>query len=206
MSIELLARTYMMIECLAEAGRKIQRQDKEINQLKEANEKLRNGEYAINLAPHIGGLKERIQQLEWELEALRNGKKVELPLEVAEAINTCRATGLDDYQILSLQAVINQLFRDYPEPVLNALESIRKFAVQQPSNAEILLSALANGYIVVPVPEKDEAAELLAGVTTIVQKWWFEAPDGRTAKSHSDQLAKDICNYIKQREDDKPPF
>lgn len=199
MSIVLLARTYKMIECLAEAGRKIQSQDKEINQLKEENEKLRNGDYAINFVPQIGALKERIQQLEWELEAWRNCKKVQLPREVAAELDVLIIKGVSN------AAIANRFFTaangDKEQCGVSKLLEWTEHGrtVKGKNRAMIFLSALVNGYTEEPEPEKDEAAELLAGVTAIVNDWL-------NGKSHLDRLAEDICDYIKQREDDKLPF
>jgi len=98
---DVLRQNVKMIEGLAEAARTIQEQDKVINRVKEESEKLRNGEYAINLAPHIGGLKERIQQLEWELESWRNSKKVQLPREVAAELDELIIKGISNAAIAS---------------------------------------------------------------------------------------------------------
>ncbi|MNC01107.1 hypothetical protein D3C75_484490 [compost metagenome] len=202
---DVLRQNVKMIEGLAEAARTIQEQDKVINRVKEESEKLRNGEYAINLAPHIGALKERNQQLEWEIEALRKGKTVELPKEVADEIDKL----LDD--CISKSAIAYRFFGEKGNLSRHGLSNSAAWAEYGNTDrgkhrVMLFLGALVNGYTVAPEPQNDEAADLLAGVTAIVQKWWFEAPDGRTAKSHSDRLANDICDYIKQREDDKLPF
>jgi hypothetical protein len=177
-----------------------------VGELKKENEKLRNGEYAINFAPHIGALKERIQQLEWEWESWRNSKKVQLPREVAAELDELIIKGISNAAIAKGFFTVEEKDKE--------LYGVRKLIEwseggrtdQGKIRVMIFLSALVNGYTEEPEPEKDEAADLLAGVTAIVEKWWVETPSGQIAKSHSDRLANDICDYIKQREDDKLPF
>lgn len=75
-----------MLGNLAKAGQEICKLNHEVGRLREENKKLWNGEYAINYAPQIGAFKERVQQLEWELEMFRCGTKANIPNEVIEAL------------------------------------------------------------------------------------------------------------------------
>lgn len=200
MSLELLARTYKMIECLTEAGRKIQAQNIEIQQLKEENEKLHNGDYVINITPQIGAFKERIKQLEWELDAWRNSKKVQLPREVAAELDVLIIKGISNAAIAKRFFTASNVDKELlgVSELLEWTEHGRTELGK--TRVTIFLSALVNGYTEEPEPEKDEAASLRNEVQTLVSEWWVG--DSSTKES----LIGTFYDYIKQREDDKLPF
>ncbi|OMD85658.1 hypothetical protein BSK49_19270 [Paenibacillus odorifer] len=205
MSIEFLARTYKMIECLAEAARTIQEQDKVIKRVEEENEKLRNGEYAINLAPHIGALKERIQQLEWELESWRNSKKVQLPREVAAELDELIIKGISN------SAIANRFFTAADEDeehygVSELLEWTEHGRTEQGKvRVMIFLSALVNGYIEAPEPEKDVPSNIRSEVTEII-KCWMGTPPVADEGNDAERLTEWIFDHFQRHGDDKLPF
>ncbi|WP_342409771.1 hypothetical protein [Paenibacillus sp. FSL R10-2778] len=206
MSTELLARTYKMIECLAEAARTIQEQDKVIKRVKEENEKLRNGEYAVNYAPHyIGGLKERIQQLEWELESWRNSKKVQLPREVAAELDELIIKGISN------SAIANRFFTAADEDeehygVSELLEWTEHGRTEQGKvRVMIFLSALVNGYIEAPEPEKDVPSNIRSEVTEII-KCWMGTPPVADEGNDAERLTDWIFDHFQRHGDDKLPF
>lgn len=194
---ELQARNYRLIEGLAEAARKIQRQDKVIELLKEENENLRNGDYAINITPQIGALKERIQQLEWELEVLRKGLSVELPRNVAECIKTLKLQNIDNASIIYQYASGDRV--NYQTTVG---KTITDFACD---NFDVFLSALVNGYTVAPEPEKDIPSNIRSEVTEII-KYWMGTPPVADGGNDAERLTDWIFDHFQRHGDDQLPF
>lgn len=152
----------------------------------------RAGNDICKYAHKIGMLQEENEQLKEErmmllqhIERSIDDQKVEIPCAVAKAIDWFRHQGLRNEEIYRLASEADD--GKYASRLFDWVEG--------DGDRNLLMGALVNGYTT-----KDEAAMLLAGVTDIVQKWWLEAPDGRNANNHSDRLAEDICDFIKQRE------
>lgn len=113
-----------------------------------------------------------IDSLRQELAQEREGKEVALPKEVADAITFCKHS-LSGFQIISHLGVIEQLFRDYQQPILDALKIIRHYVRQCPDGERTLFSALAGGYTVEKSPEEQFAE----GITQICSRFDDEHPD-----------------------------
>ncbi|MEK3770083.1 hypothetical protein MKY14_16145 [Paenibacillus sp. FSL R5-0887] len=206
MSTELLARTYKMIECLAEAARTIQEQDKVIKRVKEENEKLRNGEYAVNYAPHyIGALKERNQQLEWELEAWRNCKKVQLPKEVAAELDELIIKGISNAAIASRFFTASDADKERYGVSKLIDWSERGLTEQGKIRVMIFLSALVNGYTEERESEKDVPSNIRTEVTEII-KYWMGTPPVADEGNDAERLTEWIFDHFQRHGDDKLPF
>lgn len=180
-----------MLADLGRAGFEMKRLAKKVMELQEENQKLRFGEYAINYAPEFAGLKERIKQLEWEVEA--RGKKVELPGHVAEAIEKFREESVIDAEIFKLGYVDGSADGEWAARLTAFMRRSRE-------NPKVIMAALVNGYTVAPEPENDEAADLLKEVTSLVWDWWHNPPAGGKPQHHVERLAEKVCDYIQQRE------
>ncbi|MMZ43851.1 hypothetical protein D1872_54190 [compost metagenome] len=128
------------------------------------------------------GRAEMIKSLRAEIQGLRN--PVEVPRDVAKAIDWYRWNGFDNDEIVGHLAAGNK------GPNADVLRSY----VQEGSNGHNLLCALLNGYTA--VSEKSEAAAMLESVTTIVETWYHSpATDNDTQV-----LAEQICDFIRERE------
>ncbi|MEB4785076.1 hypothetical protein P5G60_25435 [Paenibacillus jamilae] len=128
------------------------------------------------------GRDEMIKSLRAEIEGLRN--PVEVPRDVAKAIDWYRWNGFDNDEIVGHLAAGNK------GPNADVLRSY----VQEGSNGHNLLCALLNGYTA--VSEKDEAAAMLESVTTIIETWSHSPATQDGAKN----LAEQICDFIRERE------
>ncbi|MEB4785112.1 hypothetical protein P5G60_25625 [Paenibacillus jamilae] len=128
------------------------------------------------------GRDEMIKFLRAEIEGLRN--PVEVTRDVAKAIDWCRWNGVDNDEI------VRNLATGINGPIMNVLRSY----VHEGGNGNNLLCALLNGYTA--VSEKDEAAAMLEGVTTIVETWSHSPASEDGVKN----LAEQICDFIRERE------
>ncbi|MFD5020040.1 hypothetical protein ACFWMP_14150 [Paenibacillus sp. NPDC058367] len=88
-----------------------------------------------------------LQQIEQSIDT-----KVELPLDVAAALNECRAAGLKGISIITNLNVIDQLFRDCGLVVLDSLRVIKRF-IEQQDGGQLILTALVNDYTVATLGE-----------------------------------------------------
>ncbi|WP_342479492.1 hypothetical protein [Paenibacillus sp. FSL F4-0097] len=203
---DVLRQNVKMIEGLAEAARTIQEQDKVINRVKEENEKLRNGEYEVNYAPrYIGALKERIQQLEWELGSWRNSKKVQLPREVAAELDELIIKGI------SYAAIASRFFtaadEDEERYGVSELLEWTEHGRTEPGKVRVMifLSALVNGYVEEPEPQKDVPSNIRSEVTEII-KCWMGTPPVADEGNDAERLTDWIFDHFQQHGDDKLPF
>lgn len=138
----------------------------------------------------ISNLKERIKQLEWEIEV--RDSKVELPGHVAEAIEKFRSNSVVDAEIYKLSYVDGAKDGEWAA-------QIAAFMRRSSENPKVIMAALVNGYTVAPEPEKDQAADLRTEVQAIIdKKIELNYPFG--ASSFVDQLTDEVFNFIQQRE------
>lgn len=151
----------------------------------------------------IAGLEERNLQLGWEIEA--RDKKVELPMEVAEAIDKLRNADFSNFGIIH--------FIDRPKEIkhqeyIGPFSVLRRFTFLDTEKylggCELLMRALVNGYTIAPDPEKDPSSALLKEVTSLVWTWWHGSPEEGKPQHHVDRLAEKIRDFIQQR--DQLPF
>ncbi|ASA22032.1 hypothetical protein [Paenibacillus donghaensis] len=200
---EVLRQNTKIIEALAEAGRQIKEHARKIGGLQEENEKLRNPEYAVDYAPLINAYKGRIWQLETEIKSERTGKKVELPREVASALEWLKGAGYSPAGIF-----VHQQRPEEAEDCHEELRVIKKYVdwvVKDRSHADTLLLSLINGYTVTPEPEKDASSELRSEITGIIKKWMGTSPPS-DGKSDSERLTDQIFEHFQQHGDDNLPF
>ncbi|MHB0881645.1 hypothetical protein ACYCSE_17420 [Paenibacillus sp. SEL1] len=128
------------------------------------------------------GRDEMIKSLRAEIKGLRN--PVEVPRDVAKALNWCQWNGVDNDEI------VRNLATGINGPIMNVLRSY----VHEGGNGHSLLCALLNGYTA--VLEKDGAAAMLESVTSLVDRW-YHAP---CANDDKEVLIERICDFIRERE------
>lgn len=120
--------------------------DREIDSL------IKSGRHEIEandrLTDNILQLQREKRRLQDEVDAVREVRKVSLPKEMAEAIERLRLKDLTDIQIIRLSDQWAQLWRDYPEEVIEDLKLLRKFQL-----GDVLLSSFVNGYTVEQTPD-----------------------------------------------------
>lgn len=140
---------------------------------------------------------QREDELLKELAEAREGKKVPLPREVAEAIGNLRDRDFSDYGIIIESHVISSTTK-WPPGTASRLETIRKFTYQNTgehavgeSGADILLKALVNGCTI----EQTLAERLNEGVRQICSDWYGEAIN--TVDEDMQILSDRISNYVK---------
>lgn len=115
---------------------------------------------------------------------------VVLPKEVAEAITTCRRV-MSGIQIVTSLDNINQLFRDYDNSILQALEVIKHFAQQVVSGGQDLMSGLVNGYTV------EQAADPIKTVAGMLNIWSdAEYLNGVSVDEQNEAFAKEIIDFV----------
>ncbi|CAH1054064.1 hypothetical protein [Paenibacillus pseudetheri] len=176
-----------------------------VGELKKENEKLRNGEYAINFAPHIGALKERIQQLEWELESWRNSKKVQLPREVAAELDELIIREISNADIANRFFTANGANKEH----YGVSKLLKWTGYGQTEGGKIrvmiFLSALVNGYTEEPEPEKVVLSNIRSEVTEII-KCWMSTPPVADEGNDAERLTNWIFDHFQRHEDHKLPF
>ncbi|MGG1618277.1 hypothetical protein [Paenibacillus sp. NRS-1781] len=109
---------------------------------------------------------------------------VEVPRDVAKAIDGYRWNGVDNDEIMRHLAI------GIKGPNVDVLRSY----VLEGGNGHNLLRALLNGYTT--VSEQDDAAAMLESVTTLVQKW-YHSP---ATDNGVEVLSQQICDFIRERE------
>lgn len=135
---------------------------------------------------------EEKQLLQEEINQLVSGKKVALPSEVANAIERCEQQGMTRYGIVANLQNINQLFRDYPQDLLDDLRTIRQFAADKFwTNSDILMAALVNGYTIEETPQD----RIKRGVQAIYEEWTTIPTSGNDQKDGAD-LAERITKFV----------
>lgn len=92
-------------------------------------------------------LKERSELLQ-QIERTVDEQKPTIPKKVAIAIGICKLAGMSGISIVTSMEHVQQLFRDYDQSILNALETIKSFAWHTIGGGQDLLAALVNGYTV----------------------------------------------------------
>jgi hypothetical protein len=163
----------------------------EYNRLKELNEialeqneilKQQRDKVIEDLAKHaqtIVDLQNEKLMLLQQIERTIDEQKVDLPREVAEAIESIKADGNDiDYIIESLLAV-------YPSRGTNRLEIIRSFALKNGYN---FISALVNGYTV-ELEQRDK-------VKQFIEKWYAVPGDVTDAELY--ELSDGIIDLLQK--------
>ncbi|MGG4452370.1 hypothetical protein [Brevibacillus porteri] len=135
---------------------------------------------------------EERQLLQEEINAILADKKVAIPLGIAEAIEHCERSGMSKYGIIANLNIIQYLFRDYPQEVLDSLKTIKQFADAKGwTNVDTLMLALVNGYTIEESPQE----RIKRGVQEIYVKWTTIQSSGDDQADGAD-LAERISNFV----------
>lgn len=119
-----------------------------------------------------------------ELNASR--KKVELPRDVAEAIEFLRNVNISGFRIVALSDQTPMLGGDYSSQVIEALKVIQSYPL-----GDKILAALVNGYTIEQTPEE----RLYAKVKELFNDW---LPDGDYDPYSINKLIEDIVGQAKE--------
>lgn len=153
--------------------------------------------FSFKLVPYVSekdsDLNTAIDRILEELEERRDTQKqVELPRDVAKAIEGLRGFNFSNYGILACDAYVDDV-HDWVTVIRNYTADV-SMPENEMSNGDKLMLALINGYTA--VSEKDEAAAMLGNVTALVEEWYHSpATDNDTQV-----LAEQICDFIRERE------
>lgn len=129
--------------------------------------------------------KERFMLLQ-QIERAVDEQKVELPREVAEAIEDFRKDGNDvDYIIRNLTKSVGPI--GTPS---RRLQTLKDFASE--NRGYDLIMALINGYTIEPTP-----SEKLAAKVEGLLKEWFD-PDGSLSAEHIHQATQQIVEHAEE--------
>ncbi|MFD0710590.1 hypothetical protein [Paenibacillus sp. GCM10027626] len=92
-----------------------------------------------------------IRRLNIALEKEREGKKVKLPRELADALERLRNIGISDYGIIAYSNITTMLWRDYSKGTIDDLKIVHSF-----QTSDTLLPAIVNGYTVEEEPTTED--------------------------------------------------
>lgn len=134
------------------------------------------------LTDNVAQLKRENQRLMNEVDEAREVKKVPLPKEVAEALDSYFREGND------VDFIVRTLSLNSGESARDRLKTIKRFAA---SNGFEFTAALANGYTV----EQTKEERLREGLKTIYQEW-DGAPCLGSWGANQDDLVNRITDFV----------